>query len=193
MRKALEVFKARHQFAQEIFYDHLWEEYTEAQLRQSVHPSMNSLAWILWHVARVEDAGVNRFVAHKPQVYHEGDWMKTLGITAEHFGYGMPETEMRELSETIKLDALRGYWNAVISNTFSVLDELTPERLDETLSLEEVAQVMIMEKVSTKQAGTNVPYAGWTRLEALFHFSMTHYYWHGGEVRTIEGLMKTAT
>ena len=33
-------------------------------------------------------------------------------------------------------------------------------------------------------------YSGWTRLEALYHFSTTHYYWHGGEIRTLEGILR---
>jgi len=188
--RALAVFKARHQFAQEIFFDHLWDEYSEAQLRQSVRPSMNSLAWILWHVARVEDAGVNRFVTRGPQVFHEGGWKQKLKITVEHFGYEMTYAEMRDLSETIDLAAVRDYRQAVMEHVYGLLPQLTPEQLDETLSDAEVEAVMVMEAVGAPITGTNVPYAGWTRLEALYHFSMTHYYWHGGEVRTIEGLLR---
>ena len=57
------VFKARHEFAREVFYNYLRENWSEDQLRKSVYPSMNSVVWVMWHVARVEDAGVMRFVA----------------------------------------------------------------------------------------------------------------------------------
>ncbi len=188
--RALEVFKARHRFAQEVFYDELWDYYTETELRKSVCPTMNSLAWVLWHVARIEDAGVMRFVARKPQVFHTGDWKSKLNIDVEHFGYGMSNEEMRALSDTINLTELRNYWKAVVTNTLATVDTLTPEVLDEELTDEEVAQVMVTEGVGAPIVGTDVPYSGWTRLEALFHFSVTHYYWHGGEVRTIEGLLE---
>ncbi|MEO1056465.1 MAG: DinB family protein [Actinomycetota bacterium] len=53
---------ARHRFAREIFYDELWNDWTEAQLRTPPHHTMNSLAWILWHVARIEDVGEVRTI-----------------------------------------------------------------------------------------------------------------------------------
>ncbi|MGJ3241027.1 MAG: DinB family protein [Anaerolineae bacterium] len=184
-----DVFKARHKFAREIFYDDLREDWSESQLRRSVHPSMNSLVWVMWHVARVEDAGVMRFVARQPQLFQTGDWKNKLKIEFEHFGFGMVYKEMRTLSETIDLGALQSYWDAVIEQTYAVVDALTEAQMDEILSDEEVEQVMVFEGVGAESVGTNVPYSGWTRLEALFHFSVTHYYWHGGEVRTIEGLL----
>ena len=183
-----DVFKARHEFAREIFYNQLRENWSDEQLRKSAHSSMNSLAWVMWHVARVEDAGVMRFVARQPQIFQVDGWKDKLKVEVDHFGFGMTYKEMRKLSEAIDLDALQSYWDAVIKQTYAVVDALTEAQMDEVLSDEEVEQVMVFEGVGAEVVGTNVPYAGWTRLEALFHFSVTHYYWHGGEVRTIEGL-----
>jgi len=33
---------------------------TEHQMRHSPHPPLNPIAWVLWHLARSEDVGVNR-------------------------------------------------------------------------------------------------------------------------------------
>lgn len=184
------VFKARHKFARSVFYNHLRRNWPDTQLRESVQPTMNSLAWVMWHVARVEDAGVMRFVARQPQVFHTGGWQEKLNIDVAHFGYGMSNAAMRELSESIDLDALDAYRDAVIQQTYDVVDALTEAQMDEILSDKEVEEVMVFEGVGAESVGTNVPYVGWTRLEALFHFSVTHYYWHGGEVRTIESLLR---
>lgn len=185
------VFKARHEFAREVFYNYLYEDWTPEQLRKAPYEGMNSLAWVMWHVARVEDVGVTRFVMPQQQVFHAGGWQEKLNIDIEHFGYGMDYADARKLSEGINLDALKGYWNAVIEKTYEVVDALTDEQMDETLSEEDVKQVVIDESTTPENIGMeHVPYVGWTRLESLHHFSMTHYYWHGGEVRTIESLLR---
>jgi len=44
---------------------------SEAQVRGRPHPGVNTVAWLLWHAARIEDVGVNRFVADRSQVLDE--------------------------------------------------------------------------------------------------------------------------
>lgn len=189
--QAIEVFRARHQFAREIFYDDLWGRYTDTQMRTPPHASMNSLVWVLWHVARVEDSGVNRFVTRTQQVLHRGNWNEQLGITTEHFGFGSTREEMLQISETIDIAALRAYWQAVVDDTMNAVGTLNVTQLDDVLSEDEVREVLFVEGVALPDMTEAVPiYTGWTRLEALFHFSVTHYYWHGGEVRTLEGVLR---
>lgn len=190
--RAIDVFKARHKFAREIFYDDLYGRYTEQQLRTPAHPNMNSLLWILWHVARVEDAGVTRFVTGDEQVLKSGNWNVKLGLDIEHFGFGSVNTEMLEISQKLNISAVREYANAVKDYTMQAVDKLTPERLDEVLSVDEVRRVLFVENVALPDLNELLfIYPGWTRLEALYHFSMTHYYWHGGEVRTIESILNS--
>jgi len=190
--RALDVFKARHSFAYDIFFSELFDRYTEEQLRTRPHPSMNSLLWVLWHVARVEDVGVTRFVMREEQVLNTGDWNKKLNLTNLDFGFGASHDEATQITEKLDVDGVREYARAVHDYTYDLLTRVTPEQLDETLSRDEVQQVMGDEKAGLPVVLNEVLeiYSGWTRLEALFHFSVTHYYWHGGEVRTIEGMLK---
>ncbi|MEO0561983.1 MAG: DinB family protein [Chloroflexota bacterium] len=187
-----QVFKARHTFAREIFYDNLFGRWTDAQLRTPVHPSGNSLIWIIWHIARVEDSGVSRFVLGEEQLLHTGNWNAKLGLESERFGFGDSTDEMLMISQHVDIPALRDYWAAVIERTWHTVDTVTEVRLAEVLSEAEVRQVVIDEGVAPPNVQVEVIpiYTGWTRLEALYHFSMTHYYWHGGEVRTIEGVLR---
>jgi hypothetical protein len=190
--RAIDVFKARHRFAREIFYNDLRYNHDEHTLRTPPHPTTNSLIWVLWHVARVEDAGVTRFVTRDDQVLHSGDWNKRLRIDVEHFGFGAPREEMLQISQQIDIDALHNYWHAVIDYTMTALNALTPEILDEVLTEDEVRHVLFTEGVALPEMTEAVSiYSGWTRLEALYHFSVTHYYWHGGEVRTLEGMIRS--
>ena len=52
--------------------DDLLDALSDEQIRARPH-GLNSIAWLLWHGARVEGVAVNRFVADRPQVLLAGD------------------------------------------------------------------------------------------------------------------------
>lgn len=92
---------------------------SEAQVRGRPHPGVNTVAWLLWHTARVEDVGVNRFIADRPQVL-EDRWLDRLGVPRRDVGTGMNDAEVDDLSARIDLQALRGHWEGVVSSEGAV-------------------------------------------------------------------------
>jgi DinB superfamily len=62
----------------------LWDDATkglsEAQLRGRPHSNANTIGWLVWHTARVEDVGVNRFVVDGQQVLDAGSWLDHMKI-----------------------------------------------------------------------------------------------------------------
>ncbi len=40
----------------------------------------HSVAWIVWHMSRIEDAAMNIVLANREQVFTEGGWQRKLGI-----------------------------------------------------------------------------------------------------------------
>ena len=61
------------------FVDELFAGLTDAQARARPH-GLNSVAWLVWHATRVEDAAVSRFVGDRPQVLTDGNWHHRLGV-----------------------------------------------------------------------------------------------------------------
>src|SRR5712691_12486379 len=53
---------------------------TDEQMRVRPREDLNSLAWLMWHIARAEDILVNAVLAGRPQVFDD-PWKKRLGIT----------------------------------------------------------------------------------------------------------------
>jgi hypothetical protein len=51
----------------------------EAQLRTRPHPGVNTISWLVWHSARIEDLAVNRFLSDRRQVLDEG-WLERLAV-----------------------------------------------------------------------------------------------------------------
>lgn len=124
------------------YEDELWADIHEETLRQYPVQStdtQNSIAWHLWHIARVEDITMNLLVADTPQVLHTDHHLQRLNIPFVHSGNGMTEEEVAQLSASIDLGALLSYRVAVgqrtreiIANQDSIVfkQKVKPERVN---------------------------------------------------------------
>jgi hypothetical protein len=85
---------------------------TDAQMRVRPREDLNSLAWLMFHIARAEDVMVNMMLAGRAQVF-DAAWTKRLGVTRRDFGIGMTSAEVSELTQQVDVGALREYRDAV--------------------------------------------------------------------------------
>lgn len=99
---------------------------TDAQMRVRPREDLNSLAWLMFHIARAEDVMVNVMLAGRSQVFADG-WTKRLGITRRDFGIGMTSAEVTELTQQIDLNALREYRDAVGLRTREIVSGFKPQ------------------------------------------------------------------
>ncbi len=90
----------------------------------------NSIAWILWHVARIEDVAVNVMVAEDRQVIDRGDWAAHLNVARRDIGTGMSDSAVEDLSRMIDIPSLRAYRLAVGKRTRDVARELPQTEWD---------------------------------------------------------------
>ncbi|HWI62965.1 MAG TPA: hypothetical protein VNT75_14050 [Symbiobacteriaceae bacterium] len=107
--------------------DSLWKGMGEAGLRTRPH-GLNSLAWLFWHMTRVEDANVACAVAGTAQVLDD-QWASRLRVTRRDVGTGMTKAEVAELSEQIDLQALWDYREAVGRRTRALVSSLGSDYL----------------------------------------------------------------
>ena len=136
-----ELFLTQHAraFAAEVLHadmsyqDNLLRDVTDEQIRQRPQPGFNSLAWLLWHVTRVEDASANLIIAERPQVFDEGGWGARLNVPRRDIGTGMTEPEVDEFNRQIDIAALLAYRAAVGQQTQAIVRDLQPEVLDEVI------------------------------------------------------------
>lgn len=106
----------------------VWIRLSEPQLRQQL-PGHNSVAWILWHLARWEDAQVNCLIRGLPEVL-DRPWLERLGIDTRDAGTGASDEEVSALSNRIDLAALKDYRDAVGLETRSWLQQGDLQVLD---------------------------------------------------------------
>jgi hypothetical protein len=186
----LKFFLQRHEVLYDFYIGGLWAVVPHELMRQRPDPRLNSLAWNLWHIARVEDAALNRFVADRAQVLDEGGWLARMNLPWRHHGNAMTFAEVDELNQCIDLAALQGYGQAVGARTHEIARQLDPTSLEELLSAERVRLVLIDEGLAHPQAeGLIANYTGMSKGRMLWNHGLTHSFEHVGEMDVIASLL----
>jgi hypothetical protein len=90
----------------ETYADRVFAGLTDDQMRARPGPGLNSLVWLLWHMARTEDVSVNLVVVDGRQVWDD-DWARRLNAPWRIIGTGMPEGEVAELTARADIAALQ--------------------------------------------------------------------------------------
>lgn len=163
---------------------------SEAQVRERPHPGVNTVAWLIWHSARIEDVGVNRFVVDRPQVLDEG-WLDRLAVPRRDVGTGMSDAEVNDLSARIDLRALREYWEAVTRETLAVVETLRGVDLETPVPAERVKRVAFSEGAVAAGAEWLAEFwaADRSRAWSLAQVALLHPYGHYYEARVAAGLL----
>ena len=117
-----------------FFEDELLDDMVEGQIRRLLQNQEHSIAWNIWHIARIEDVTMNILVAGESQILRQDNWLQRMKITIPHTGNLMDETDVIELSASIDIEALRAYRLAVGSKTREIVQGLRPEDLKQKVN-----------------------------------------------------------
>jgi uncharacterized damage-inducible protein DinB len=109
---------------------HAVEDLTADQLHESPAPGVNSIGWLVWHLARVQDHHVSEIVACD-QIWMDGDWPSRFGLEPDpgNIGFGHNADDMAGVRPDGP-QALLDYLEAVQERTDALIKELTPVELD---------------------------------------------------------------
>jgi len=187
---ALGLFVERYDAIHHRFVGDLFAGLADAQVR--ARPSgVNSIAWLVWHLARVQDAAVNRLVADGPQVLDEGRWNAAMGTDRRDVGSGMTSAEVDALSARIDLEALRGYHGAVAARVRDVATGLPAPAWDAIVAPERVRRVCADEGLLLEAARWVEEFwaRGHTRGWYLLQVAVLHPYGHCFEGTVTRGLL----
>jgi len=183
-----DLFLSRYEPLRRGHIDKVWQQLDGAQMRYRA-PGLNSIVWNLWHIARAEDLGINRFVTDRGQVLDDEGWLDRLGIDVRYQGTGQTAEEATETTTRLDPAALRGYTKAVEHRTRMVVDALERDELGRTLEPGRIHQVLFDEGFAHPNAAwLEKAYTGWHRGKCLIHFGLTHSYQHVGEIGVLASL-----
>ena len=105
---------------------------TDEQLAHRVAPDANSIAWLIWHTARVQDAQIAH-AAGAEEVWFSQGWVDRFGLDidpADH-GYGHTSEQVGKVRAPAGL--LADYLQATHEATVAYLRTVTDADLDEVI------------------------------------------------------------
>ena len=104
------------------------KDLTPAELAYRPAPHSNSIAFLCWHVTRVEDLWISLLTGRK-HLYETAGWYEKFGTKPDDFGfgYGVPELDAYK---TPPSDIMMGYAMAVRQQTVDYLNGLDFSTLD---------------------------------------------------------------
>jgi hypothetical protein len=185
-----QLFLQRHDVLYDFFLADYWKMVPEGKMRIRPHPMVNSIAWNLWHMTRVEDSGLNLFVSEGRQILDEGDWTIRLKIPWRHNGGGMTFDEVDDLNRRIDMQELHNYSNAVRVWTNEIVTNIHLLDLDETLKPERLKVIFVEEGLALSDADERIKwYSGWSKGKCLLNLGLTHPFLHVGEMGVITSLL----
>ncbi len=189
--------------------DRVFGRLSDGQMRARPVKGVNSLVWLLWHMARVEDVAVNLVVTAGSQVLDDA-WARRMNVESRTIGSGMTDDEVDDLTARADIDGVRAYRSAVGRLTREVVLAFRPEEWDEIIGLEDLARAAVTGAFHVRDdyAGyrpepnervedavkwlasreRKYPWQGSSRWQQLSGSAGGHSILHHGEAITIRGL-----
>ena len=160
---------------------------TDEQMRVRPREDLNSISWLVWHIARGEDIMVNRVLGGRSQVFDDA-WLKRLAITRRDFGIGMSSAEVSDLTRQIDVGALREYRDAVGLRTREVVGAFTPADWEGAIAGPAMEQAAAEGAFAANRAeGVVKAFTGRPRAMVLSGIALFHSAGHLGEAMTVRG------
>ena len=110
------------------------EGLTEAEIYWHATLGSNSIAWLVWHMAKVEDNWSIVRIAGGEGVWDSGNWAERTGISVESNGYGQVMDEVRSMPN-VPISELIAYYDAVREASFEAIDGKTDADMSNEIDL----------------------------------------------------------
>ena len=94
-----------------------------------VDPGANTMAWLIWHLARVQDDHIATLLGQE-QVWTAGGWVDRFGLPFDRGATGFRQSAADVAAVRADAELLQGYYDAVHARTTDYLATLTSEDFD---------------------------------------------------------------
>jgi len=156
------------------FEDDILDDMTEDQFRRIPQNCEHSVAWSIWHIARIEDVTMNILVAGRSQIMHRDNWLARMKVDVRHSGNLMGEADVAHLGTSIDIEGLRAYRLAVGRGTREIVQKLQPEEVTQKVNPLRLEQLMA-EGAVAKEARDLIDYWGKRRIVGLLLMPATRH------------------
>lgn len=188
--KALELFREQHGMVHaaamsargtSTFEDEVWDGLSEFAARNVPPNGEHSIAWMTWHITRVEDLTMNLLAAGEEQVINRDQWRGRLRVGLVDTGNAMDAQEMAAFSASVDLAALREYRLAVGRQTRLTAAQLGPVELKRKVLPERLQKIRQEGGVADGALGLLAYWGGLTTAGLLLMPPTRHPFVHWNE------------
>ncbi len=173
------------------FEDEVCEGLSHTHLRSRPNGVTNSIVWLIWHIARIEDVTMNLLVAGRPQVLDADDWVSQLRLNRRDVGTSMSENEVADFSNQVDCNALHAYRIAVGRRTREIASALKPAELWEHIDPTDVHRLTTEGALAEAAYELAQAWRGWQKAGMLTMPATRHSFTHLNEAyRVRKKLMK---
>ncbi len=121
--------------------DELWEGLDEKTFRSMIKGG-TTIAWNIWHLARIEDITANILIADGIQAINSENWPEKMNVRIRDTGNAMTGDEIMAFSSDINMKELRNYRTCVGRKTQEIIKKLKPEELKRKPSHEMLRRIL---------------------------------------------------
>ncbi len=152
----LAIAISRHKDVHERILPSMVATLTEQDLTKSFH-HLNPVLWILWHMARTEDFGINKLARDGTQEFTTNDWDTKLGTNTLKMGTGMSKDEVKEICQRLNHLQLENYRLAVFHNNLKVVEKIKSEDLSTCWNDDYLNKVLFTEGILDRSTTNILP------------------------------------
>jgi len=157
---------------------------SDDQMRARPREDLNSLAWLMWHIARAEDIFANLILSGQDQVMDD-KWLTRLKTARRDFGIGMSKAEVSELTASVDVAALREYRDAVGRRTQDIIRGLGAAAWQGELAAAQLEKAAALGCFGPRGELVAKAFTGRPRIAVMGGLLVTHSALHMGEAQTV--------
>lgn len=149
-REVSEMILSLHQFVHtasvsstnsDTYEDKLWGDCDADVIKRFSQTKMYSIAWHLWHSARIEDIAASHFLCANDEVYNDKNFRSRLCTPFHHTGNSMKHDDMKVFYANIDIEELKNYRQAIGKKTREALKKLTTADFKRKISSESLKKI----------------------------------------------------
>lgn len=106
-----------------------------------------SISWNIWHITRIEDITGNILLENEVQVLND-DWCEKMNVKIKETGNAMTVKDIIDFSNSVNIEALKNYRNAVGLITVDILNKLEPSDIKRKFTQEQLDRIIHEEGVT---------------------------------------------
>lgn len=121
-------------------YDELIKGLPESAYSVMPTEKDETIAWVLWHLARIDDLTIGMLAARGEQLFND-EWMHRMNVKVKDTANAMTDDEIMEFSKSVNVKELLAYRDAVAARTREIVSSLEASDMKRKIAKEDIERV----------------------------------------------------